>query len=213
MDGNRREASHDLCGIKRGLSSNRPDENGQLFEKMCQLLLMTLTVFLGLCVAEGAEPLKMKTISYRGGIITFQIPAHWKEEYQPEGGGMFYEDRPESGTLRLNVITAKAPEGKSPTNGYSLFISTPLGKGERLLQTSHGDGLKISKKSAVEKGVKIEMHCWQIAHCAPPSKIYIASFTWTILQSQDSDPKFQKEVEFLTEQISKAYFHPDLGKL
>ena len=172
-----------------------------------------MTVLFGFYVAAAAEPPKMKTISYRGGVITFQIPAHWKEEYQTEGGGMFYEDRPDSGTLRLNVLTFKAPEGKLPTNGYGQFAATPLGKGERLIQTSHGDGLKISKKSSVEKGVKIEMHCWQVAHCAPPSKLYIASFTWTILQSQDSDPKFQKEVEFLTEQISKAYFHPDLGKL
>jgi hypothetical protein len=155
----------------------------------------------------------MKTISYRGGIITFQIPDHWKEEYQPEGGGMFYDDRPGSGTLRLNVLTAKAPEGKLPTNGYSYFAAIPLGDGERLIKTSHDDGLKISNKSAVEKGEKIEMYSWQVAHCAPPSKLYIASFTWTILQSQSSDPKFQREVEFLTDLISKTVFHPDLGKL
>lgn len=175
--------------------------------------LLLVTVVFALCVGSSTEPPKMKAISYRGGIITFQIPAHWKEEYQPEGGGTFYDDRADSGTLRLNVLTFKAPEGKLATNGYSHFASTPLGEGERLLKTPHDDGLKITKKSAVEKGVKIEMYSWQLAHCAPPSKFYIASFTWTILQSQSSEPKFQKEVEFLTEQISKAVFHSDLGKL
>jgi len=185
--------------------------DGQSFEMMRRLLLVA--VVLALFVGVAAETPMMKTISYRGGIITLQIPAQWKEEYQPEGGGMFYDDRPDSGTLRLNVLTFKAPEGKLATNGYSHFAAMPLGDGERLVRTLHDDGLKISKKSAVEREVKIKLYCWQIAHCAPPSKLYIASFTWTILQSQSTDPKFQKEVEFLTEQISKAVFHPDLGKL
>src|SRR5262245_15281126 len=50
-----------------------------------------------------------KTISYRGGIVSFRIPSNWREEYEPEEGGTFYDDDPDSGTLRVNVITAKAP--------------------------------------------------------------------------------------------------------
>jgi hypothetical protein len=47
----------------------------------------------------------MKTIRYRGGIVTFRIPAHWTEEYEEEGGGIFYNEDNDSGTLRLNVLT------------------------------------------------------------------------------------------------------------
>jgi hypothetical protein len=35
----------------------------------------------------------MKTIVYRGGVVTFRIPAHWQEEYSDIEGGTFYEDR------------------------------------------------------------------------------------------------------------------------
>lgn len=154
----------------------------------------------------------MKPIVYRGGIITFRVPATWKEEYGAQGGGTFYEDRPDSGTLRLNVLTFKAPDGKLAADGYAHFAATPLKEGERLVQTSHGDGLKLSKKLAEEKGTKIDLYFWELAHCAPPEKLYIASFTWTILSSQSSDPKFQKEIAFLTDEISIAQFHPDLGK-
>ena len=52
----------------------------------------------------------LKTISYRGGVVTFQIPSTWIEEYEEQGGGTFYEDSPDSGTLRLNVMTFKTPQ-------------------------------------------------------------------------------------------------------
>jgi hypothetical protein len=172
-----------------------------------------LSVLIPVALVGAAEPPKMKSIVYRGGIITFRVPATWKEEYEAEGGGTFYDDRPDSGTLRLNVLTFKAPEGKLAVDGYAHFAATPLKEGERLIRTAHGDGLKLSKKSTEEKGTKIDLYSWQLAHCAPPEKFYIASFTWTILSTQSSDPKFQQEVAFLTDEISRAQFHSDLGKL
>lgn len=172
-----------------------------------------LSVLLPVALVGAVEPPKMKPIVYRGGIITFRVPATWKEEYESEGGGTFYDDRPDSGTLRLNVLTFKAPEGKPAVDGYSHFAATPLKEGERLIRTSNGDGLKLSKKSAEERGTKIDLYSWQLAHSAPPEKFYIASFTWTILTSQSTDPKFQQEMAFLIDEISRAQFHPDLGKL
>lgn len=57
-------------------------------------------------------PAPNKTINYRGGVVTMEIPAHWKEEYEPKGGGTFYEDRADSGTLRLNVLTFEDKNGR-----------------------------------------------------------------------------------------------------
>jgi hypothetical protein len=175
-----------------------------------------LPVFVALsafAVTGSAEPPPMKTIAYRGGIITFRIPADWKEEYQPEGGGMFYSERPGAGTLRLNVLTFEAPPGKLATDGYSYFRASSLAPGERLIKMALGDGLKVYKKEIEEEKTKLDMYCWTIAHCAPPKKFYLANFTWVILRSQSSDPTFQKEIEFLTEEISQAHFHPGLGNL
>src|SRR4051812_3480828 len=55
-------------------------------------------------------PAAMKTVVYRGGVVTFCIPAHWQEEYSDLKGGAFYEDRRGSGTLRLQVITMRTPK-------------------------------------------------------------------------------------------------------
>jgi hypothetical protein len=53
---------------------------------------------------------------YRGGIVTFRIPAHWCEEYSDMEGGTFYGDHSQSGTLRLTIITVEKPkQGQSPS--------------------------------------------------------------------------------------------------
>ena len=37
-------------------------------------------------------PDDLKTVSYRGGLVRFRIPAGWVESYETEGGGEFYDD-------------------------------------------------------------------------------------------------------------------------
>lgn len=176
----------------------------RIFSFLAAVTVSTVTCF--------AEPPTMKTIAYRGGVISFRIPSDWKEEYQPEGGGMFYSERPGAGTLRLNVLTFEAPAGKLAADGYSHCAASPLAPGERLIKTALSDGVKVYKKEIEEEGTKLDMYCLTIAHCAPPRKLYLANFTWVILRSQRSDPKFQKEIELLTEEITTAHFHPDLVK-
>jgi hypothetical protein len=60
-----------------------------------------------------------KTVNYRGGVVSFEIPEHWKEEYEPKGGGTFYEDRPDSGTLRLHVLGFSSTSGRSSEDTLS----------------------------------------------------------------------------------------------
>jgi hypothetical protein len=171
------------------------------------MLRRILSVFLPITLVGAAEPPKMKTISYRGGVITFRVPATWKEEYQPEGGGTFYDDRPGSGTLRLNIITAKAPAGKVLVDGYHHFTEKPLQEGERLSKTERNDGILFSREPAEEESQKLMLYTWKIAHCVSPDELHIAIFTWTILASQDPDPKFKRAIEFIGDEISKAFFH------
>lgn len=58
------------------------------------------------------DAIALKTIYYRGGVVTFRIPARWQEGYEEAGGGTFYKAGDDTGTLRLNVLTLEAPAGK-----------------------------------------------------------------------------------------------------
>jgi hypothetical protein len=53
---------------------------------------------------------RMKRLEYRGGLVRFELPSHWVEEYEPEGGGTFYDNTIEAVTLRLNVLSFQAPQ-------------------------------------------------------------------------------------------------------
>ena len=112
--------------------------------------------------------------------------------------------------MRLNLITAKAPKGKLPLNGYQYLTERPRAQGERVCISKRGDGIKFEKKQAEEGSQKLILYSWEVVHCAPPNKIYIAVFTWTTLASQDREPKFKSEIRLINGEISKAYFHPDL---
>ena len=54
-----------------------------------------------------------KPVIYRGGLVSFNIPSRWREEYELQGGGTFYEVGEDTGTLRLNVLTFEKKENLS----------------------------------------------------------------------------------------------------
>lgn len=155
---------------------------------------------------------KLKTIVYRGGIVRFKIPAKWVEEYEEDGGGTFYQNRPDSGTLRLNILTARAPddiEGDLPVHALSTL---PDVNPEEITKLATGNALVRSLERTEEQGHKITLYWWYLANTVPPNHMRIANFSYTILTSQENLDSFRKEIELLDEQIKHAVFHPELGE-
>jgi len=67
----------------------------------------------------------LKTIVYRGGIVTFRIRSNWRETYEPDGGGDFFEEGPGKPTLRLNVLTARGTDMSASTAASPLRRRRP----------------------------------------------------------------------------------------
>ncbi|HSI65722.1 MAG TPA: hypothetical protein VLE43_21530, partial [Candidatus Saccharimonadia bacterium] len=63
-----------------------------------------------------------KTVTYRGGVVVFDLPARWVEEYEPSGGGTFYEDTPQSGTLRLSVLGFQIAQHQTLSEQVALIM-------------------------------------------------------------------------------------------
>jgi hypothetical protein len=144
---------------------------------------------------------KTKTIRYRGGIVEFQLPADWREEYAPEGGAMFYEDRPNSGTLRLDVLTAESKNGGPSDQGIDRAF--PAGSYELL-----ASGLRMRRRTvkSEERGTQIHLHRWEIVVPVPPRRFRIVCFTHTLLASQELEPASAAELAFLDHSIRSAEF-------
>jgi hypothetical protein len=148
-----------------------------------------------------------KTIRYRGGIVTFRIPSNWREEHEAEGGGTFYNDTPDSGTLRLNIITAKAPHPITFQSGPDILAGIPptTTTVERL---PNNCALVRYARSEEEEGHQLNITYWLVAQPLPPNHSRIATFSYTILAHQRSDPQFQAELDMLDREIRAAAFAP-----
>lgn len=120
----------------------------------------------------------LKMVSYRGGLVYFALPAAWREEYQPDGGGTFYDERPGSGTLRLNVLSFSSKDVPARQMAANAF---PKGSFE-LLQ----DGFSLRKTvvSSEEKGRQLRLHSWEIAVPVAPNSLRIVVFRHTVLAEQ-----------------------------
>ncbi|MBW8888027.1 MAG: hypothetical protein JF616_09750 [Fibrobacteres bacterium] len=150
----------------------------------------------------------MRSIEYRGGVIRFSIPEQWKEEYESNGGGTFYEEGGETGILRLNVLTLAAPPGRRFENGLDVLLAQPIPKGARLNKVANGNGLLFSRCNSKESGQAIEIFSWQLAHTALPKKIYLAQFTWTVKASAQGLMDQSDEIAMIDTIISQAVFSP-----
>ena len=155
----------------------------------------------------------LKTINYRGGILRFRIPSDWVEEYEDGGGGMFYEPGDETGTLRVNVITAEGPPDQ-PVALDRLFEllssastsrgATPTGLGENAVMIRYD-------MAGEERGRALAIRCWQILQALPPKNLRNVLFT--LLSDQFSQPTSIEDLELLDREITAIHLAPGLGQL
>jgi hypothetical protein len=151
------------------------------------------------------ENIATKKISYRGGIVDFAIPGHWHEEYEPAGGATFYEDRPDSGTLRLNVSTFESKDTPSQKMTLAAF---PQGSFETL---PSGFPIRYSVKETKEGNDLLQIHRWEIAAPVPPRRIRMVIFSHTVLASQKSSRSTASEITFINKSIRAAHFSEEPG--
>lgn len=145
----------------------------------------------------------LKTINYRGGLISFDIPKIWAEQYEDAGGGIFYEDIPNSGTLRVNVLTLKSKEGGSP-------LEVLKGGENRINQKEYhsqsGDEILEYLVRTKENGTPITMFTLACAHKTKQQDFLLAVFTWTIETRFENQENYIREWDMIHSQIQAVKF-------
>lgn len=160
----------------------------------------------------------MKVIVYRGGVVTFRIPAHWREEYSDIEGGTFYENRPDSGTLRLKIITMTTPkqlQSFSAMDVLEIVVNGLKKKGVEGTTKVRKDGNAVFKylEAASEQDVRLTIVSWIVANPLPPLRVRVATFSYTILAEQQKQSQVQHDLELLEAEIEAATFfsEPERG--
>lgn len=154
----------------------------------------------------------LKEINYREGVLKFNIPAIWEEVYEEDGGGLFYEDTPDAGTLHLNIITLQTPPDLTENLAVEALSSvTDVGIND-IEMLSNGNALARSIQRTQEQGIDITSHWWYIVNQIPPNYMRMANFSYTIVSAQENTDSFNNELNLLDGLIKNAVFHPDLAE-
>lgn len=148
--------------------------------------------------------LSMKSINYRGGIARFNLPSSWVEEYDQEGGGTFYEDKPDSGTLRLNVMNIEKPPGQVRPADTVDNVLAEISGANSVHRLPSGAVIAQSSHLADEDGSELSIESWYIGATIASNHFRIIIFTYTILASQKSDANVLQEIATLNRSISEG---------
>ena len=148
----------------------------------------------------------LKTITYRGGIVTFRIPTSWIEEYDKEGCGVFYEDAEDSGTLRVNIFTSKAPDHLGGNLAVIALQSIRKAENHPIEELDNGKAIMRYSEPAEEDGVSLLVTYWIIAIPVAPNHVRFADFSYTISEFARSDPRVTKDKKLLDHEFRNAVF-------
>ena len=176
------------------------------------LIFLTMSQSPTFAAIDGVKTLETREIKYRGGLVTFSIPKHWVEEYEPEDGGTFYEDGPNTGTLRVNVITMKSVTPVTANSGLAALSGLGDVKPLEIKNLPNGNAVTKFVRHSTDQGQAITLYWWYVAQSVPPQHLRTAMFSYTIPSSSENSPNSVFELKFLDEAIQNATFHPTLGE-
>ena len=163
-------------------------------------------------VGAHADEVKLKKIAHRGGVVEFSIPSNWKVESENDGGGIYYDDSPDSGTLRLSVVTAKSPTSINDKSASEFLRGLRQAQSRQIESLTNGNALLHYSESATESGNKLHVVYWIVANPVRPDHIRIATFSYTLLEGQQEQQRFKKELALIDSQVRKASFSKELGE-
>ena len=145
-----------------------------------------------------------KKIDYRG-ILKFYIPFNWVEEYDEMEGGTFYGESPDSGTLRLKLISANTPKDSKVSNA-SKILEDIISKGSESILLPNNNAFKMLFEQTIESGSEITIFYWHLLQFLEPNHVRLANFSYTVLTNQLEIESVRKEIDFISEQVKNAKY-------
>lgn len=116
---------------------------------------------------------------------------------EPDGNGAaYYRPVPDSGTLRLDVLTFALPPGGPPLDARLALESVARDTGTEVVSLPPDMAMIQDQRHFEEDGVQVVSFVWQL--CIPRGQIFLSPvFSYTIMVTQLADPIFQSELAFV----------------
>jgi hypothetical protein len=158
----------------------------------------------------------MKTIQYRGGVVTFRVPAFWTEEYQEEGGGTFYDELEDFGTLRLNTIVVASKNPITTRDARDSAEKRAAQEGGTVEDLGGGNWLNTYTNThpAEEDHPPQTIRYWEITNPVPPKHLRIALFSYSVATEllEDGDEEVAEELGMVEREVRACGFAAEIGE-
>jgi len=151
---------------------------------------------------------ELKVINYHEGALRFSVPVEWQEEYGRESGGTFFEQAPDSGTLRLSVVVMNT-KGKTDSDALERFLKTrpeARAKGAQISKELNGNVVLQFIQRTTEGGDDMSIVWWFVASGAFEDAIQIAMFSYSLLNINREKEQNKEDILFLDQELRKTEF-------
>ena len=146
----------------------------------------------------------MKEIEGGEGLLRFRIPHDWKSERDEDGEWMHFADVPNSGTLRVSVITATSPTPFPPgTTGMIMLSNKAQETAERW---PDGTAFSTFSKASIEDGRPLMIRFWEVGKLLPPKLGRNAVFSYAVAAGLERVEPERGRLEMLDVEIRRARF-------
>ncbi len=151
----------------------------------------------------------LKTVAYRAGLVKFRVPSDWVEEYDEDGGGAWFADVPDSGTLRLVVETFQGP-ALPPASDLLRALKDRPSSAELL---PSGVAFVAYSQDVEEEGEALSIRYWDLAQAVAPKHLRLLQFSYTLPRRRVEEPAVVEELAMLEREIREAVLAAELGPI
>jgi hypothetical protein len=147
------------------------------------------------------EFLPMKTVNYQRGLVSFDIPAHWREDTDPAGSARFYDDSDDTGTMRLNVLSFGRKTSQTiEDTARDVFRDQPYEMLPGKLPMRHALTMED------EGGESLQVHRWDVLVAVSPQQWRLVCFGYTGLASAEGEARTQEEFRIVDHAVRTARY-------
>lgn len=148
----------------------------------------------------------LKTVAYAGGV-TFRIPAHWTEEEDDDGTGIYY-GRPER-VLRVSVFGCRRDE-PGPVGFVEDSVAAAKRRGATVSELAPDRSVAEHEEEGEDPGAGGALHLWfwELAFEAGPTVGQLAIFSFSVPAFETGDAAVRASVDLLRTEIAAARFAP-----
>lgn len=139
------------------------------------------------------------------GVLSFRVPAQWREAEEPDGTRVYFDVGADTGVLRVKLFTFTSEQQVGPHEARrQLEIMDPV-PGQRLEDLPTGAFLRTQREESEAGGERTVMHLWLLARADSAHRLRLAVFSLSLPAARASELEARRVIRELDREVRAAH--------